>query len=348
MPQAISESEPSMRAYRFDSFDSLDELRQREEADPQPQRGEVLVRVHAVSLNYRDLAMLRGTYPRKCVPGLIPVSDAAGEIVAVGEGVRALKVGDRVIGAFHPRWFGGEMPSTIAADTYGAESDGWLCDLKAISQEAVVRLPDGLSYEEACTLPCAGLTAWTALMGPAPIRAGHTVLVQGSGGVSIFALQIARALGAAVIATTSSPAKAEQLKALGAAHTVNYVDEPEWGRPVRALTGGRGVDRVVEVGGPGTIGQSLRAVALGGEIASIGFLSTDNPGVDFFELKASGASFRNIAVGDRAALLDFTRAVAATGLKPVVDRVFGFDEAREAFAHLESGAHLGKVVISLA
>lgn len=336
-----------MRAYRFDSFESLDELRQREEADPRPQRGEVLVRVHAVSLNYRDIAMLRGTYPRKCVPGLIPTSDAAGEIVAVGEGVRALKVGDRVIGAFHPRWFGGEMPSTIAADTYGAESDGWLCDLKAVSQEAVVRLPDGLSYEEASTLPCAGVTAWTSLMGPAPIRAGHTVLVQGSGGVSIFALQIARALGAAVIATTSSPAKAQQLKALGAAHVVNYVEEPEWGRPVRALTGGRGVDRVVEVGGPGTIAQSLRAVALGGEIASIGFLSTDNPGVDFFQLKASGASFRNITVGDRAALLDFTRAVAGAALKPVIDRVFGFDEAREAFAHLESGAHLGKVVISL-
>ena len=266
-----------MRAYRFDSFDNLDELRLREEPDPQPQRGEVLVRVHAVSLNFRDIAMLRGRYPRKCVPGLIPASDAAGEIVAVGEGVRALKVGDRVIGAFHPRWFGGEMPSTIASDSYGAESDGWLCELKAISQEAVVRLPDALSYEEACTLPCAGLTAWTALTGPAPIRAGHTVLVQGSGGVSIFALQLARAVGATVIATTSSAAKAEQLKALGAAHIVNYVDEPEWGRRVRVLTDGRGVDRVVEVGGPGTIAQSLRAVALGGEIASIGFLSTENP-----------------------------------------------------------------------
>lgn len=334
-----------MRAYRFDSFDSLDELRVHEEAEPRPQRGEVLVRVHAVSLNFRDIAMLRGRYPRKCVPGLIPTSDAAGEIVAVGEGVRALKVGDRVIGAFHPRWFGGEMPSTIASDTYGAESDGWLCELKAISQEAVVLLPDALSYEEASALPCAGVTAWTALTGPVPIRAGHTVLVQGSGGVSIFALQVARAVGATVIATTSSEAKAEQLKAMGAAHVVNYVAEPEWGRRVHELTDGRGVDRVVEVGGPGTIVQSLRAVGLGGEIASIGFLSTENPGIDFFQLKASGASIRNVTVGDRAALLDFNRAVAATGLKPVIDRVFAFDEAREAFAHLESGAHFGKVVI---
>ncbi len=337
-----------MRAYRFDSFDDLSALRLREEADPRPQRGEVLVRVHAVSLNYRDLAMLLGRYPRKCVPGLIPLSDAAGEIVAVGEGVTAFQAGDRVIGAFHPRWFGGEMPSTIAADSYGAESDGWLCELKALSQEAVVRMPDGLSYEEACALPCAGLTAWTALAGPTPIRAGHTVLVQGSGGVSIFALQLARAVGATVIATTSSAAKADQLKAMGAAATVNYAEDPQWGKAVRALTGGRGVDRVVEVGGPGTIAQSLRAVALGGEIASIGFLSTDNPGIDFFQLKMSGASFRNITVGDRAALLDLCRAVTASGLKPVIDRVFAFEDAHDAFRRLESGAHLGKIVIRIA
>jgi alcohol dehydrogenase len=334
-----------MKAYRFDSFDSLDDLRLREEPDPQPERGEVLVRVHAVSLNFRDLAMLRGRYPRKCVPGLIPVSDAAGEIVALGEGVRSFEIGDRVIGAFHPRWFGGEMPSTIASDSYGAESDGWLCELKALSQEAVVRLPDALSYEEGCTLPCAGLTAWTALAGATPIRAGHTVLVQGSGGVSIFALQLARAVGATVIATTSSGAKADQLKALGAAEVVNYADDAQWGRTVRDLTGGRGVDRVVEVGGPGTIGQSLRAVALGGEVASIGFLSTDNPGIDFFALKTSGANFRNITVGDRAGLLELNRAVAAAGLEPVIDRVFAYEEARAAFSHLEGGTHLGKIVI---
>lgn len=334
-----------MRAYRFDTLNGLADLRLREEADPAPQRGEVLVRVHAVSLNFRDLAMVRGRYPRPCYPGLIPTSDGAGEVVAVGEGVRAFKVGDRVMGAFHPRWFGGEMPSTIQADSYGAESDGWLTELKALSQEAVVRIPDGLSFEEAATLPCAGVTAWTALTGPTPIRAGHSVLVQGSGGVSIFALQIARAVGATVVATTSSDAKTDRLRALGADHVINYVAEPEWGRQVRKLTGGRGVDRVVEVGGPGTIGQSLRAVALGAEIASIGFLSTDNPGIDFFQLKASGASFRNITVGDRNALMELARLVALSGLKPVIDRTFAFEDAGEAFAHLESGGHLGKVVI---
>ena len=336
-----------MKAYRLESFDGLEALRQVEEADPSPQRGEVLVRVRAVALNFRDLAILRGRYPRKAIPGLIPASDAAGEIVAVGQGVTSFAVGDRVIGAFHPRWFGGEMPSTIASDSYGAESDGWLCGLKALSQEAVVKLPDGLSWEEGATLPCAGLTAWTALTGPVPIRAGHSVLVQGSGGVSIFALQLARAVGATVIATTSSVAKAERLTALGAAAVVNYAEDPQWGRSVRALTGGRGVDRVVEVGGPGTIAQSLRAVALGGEIASIGFLSTENPGIDFFQLKTSGASFRNITVGDRSGLLELVRVVTATGLKPLIDRVFGFDEARAAFSHLESGAHMGKVVIRL-
>lgn len=334
-----------MKAYRIESFGDIDALRLHREPDPKAQRGEVLVRIRAVSLNYRDLAIVRGRYPRNAVPGLIPVSDAAGEIVAVGEQVTALKVGDRVVGAFHPRWFGGEMPSTIQSDSYGAEGDGWLCELKAVSQEAVVPLPQSLTYEEGCTLPCAGLTAWTALAGPRPIRAGHTVLVQGSGGVSVFALQLASVLGATVFATTSSESKAQQLRALGAAHTLNYRDDAEWGRSVRALTEGRGVDRVVEVGGPGTIAQSLRAVAVGGEIASIGFLSTENPGVDFFQLKLSGATFRNITVGDRSGLLELIRAVSAVGLKPVIDRTFAFEDARQAFSYLESGQHFGKVVI---
>ena len=334
-----------MKAYRFDTLDGLDALRLREEADPRPQRGEVLVRVRAVSLNFRDLAMPRGRYPRPCHPGLIPMSDAAGEVIEIGEGVESFRIGDRVIGAFHPRWFGGDMPSTIQKDSYGAESDGWLCELKAISQEAIVRIPDSLSFEEAATLPCAGLTAWSALTGPTPIRAGHSVLVLGSGGVSIFALQLARAVGATVIATTSSDAKGEQLRAMGAAEVVNYANDPQWGKRIRTLTNGRGVDRVVEVGGPGTIAQSLRAVALGGEIASIGFLSTENPGIDFFQLKSSGASFRNITVGDRSGLIELTRVVASAGLKPVIDRAFAFEDARAAFDHLESGTHMGKIVI---
>ncbi len=333
-----------MRAYRFDDFKSIEDLRIHDAPQERPQRGEVLIRVHAVSLNYRDIAMLNGRYPRAYKKGLIPTSDGAGEIVELGAGVEGLAVGDRVIGAFHPRWYGGAMPASVGRESYGDQTDGWLSEYKTVSQDAVVKVPAALSYEEAATLPCAGLTAWTALSGPTPIRAGHSVLVQGTGGVSIFALQLARALGASVIATTSSAAKAERLKAMGAAHVVNYADEAEWGKRVRALSG-RGVDRVVEVGGPGTIAQSLRAVALGGEIASIGFLSSENPGIDFFSLKLSGASFRNITVGDRVGLEELVRVVASAALKPVIDRTFAFDEARAAFSYLESGAHFGKVVI---
>jgi alcohol dehydrogenase len=211
----------------------------------------VLVRVHAVSLNFRDIAMLRGRYPRKCVPGLIPVSDAAGEIVATGEGVEAFKVGDRVIGAFHPRWFGGEMPSTIQSDSYGAENDGWLCEFKAISQEAVVRLPDALSYEEGSTLPmCRPYRLDGADRPQAHTRRAYGARAGQRRASPSSPFQLARAVGATVIATTSSAAKSDRLKALGAADVVNYVDDPQWGRSVRTLTGGRGVDRVVEVGGP--------------------------------------------------------------------------------------------------
>lgn len=334
-----------MKAYRFDDFRSLDDLTLHGEAEPKPQRGEVAVRVHAVSLNYRDIAMVKGRYPRAHRKGLIPTSDGAGEIMAVGEGVTAFKVGDRVIGTFHPRWFAGPLHATMGQEAYGDQNDGWLVERKVVSQEAVVKFGDTLSYEEASTLPCAGLTAWSALSGPMPIRAGHSVLVQGTGGVSIFALQLARAMGARVLATTSSDAKAERLRAMGASDVVNYAKISEWGKQVRALTGGRGVDRVVEVGGPGTINQSLRAVAVGGEIASIGFLSEENPGIDFFALKLSSASFRNITVGDRAGLQELVRVIDGTGLKPVVDRVFPFAQARAAFAYLETGAHFGKVVV---
>ena len=337
-----------MKAYRVDDFTSLDDLRLYDEPDGKPQRGELLLRVHAVSLNYRDIAMLTGRYPRSHKKGLIPTSDGAAEVIAVGEGVEAFKVGDRVIGTFHPRWYAGPMHATMGREAYGDQNDGWLTQTKVVSQDAVVAFPNALSYEEAATLPCAGLTAWTALSGATPIRAGHTVLVQGTGGVSIFAVQLARTVGARVIATTSSSAKARRLLEMGASDVVNYRDTPEWGKEVRKLAGGRGVDRVVEVGGPGTINQSLRAVAAGGEIASIGFLSEENPGIDFFALKLSSATFRNIAVGDRAGLQELVRVVEASGLKPVIDRAFPFAEAREAFAYLTSGAHFGKVVIRVA
>ncbi|MEX0921715.1 MAG: NAD(P)-dependent alcohol dehydrogenase [Rhodovibrionaceae bacterium] len=336
-----------MRAYRYDSFESLDALRLHEEAMPAPQRGELLLKVRAVSLNYRDLAVMQGNYVQAAEPGFVPASDGAAEVIEVGEGVTAFAPGDRVIGLFHPRWFGGAMPAGWVADCYGTGRDGWLCEYKVLSQEAVVRLPDSLSFEQGATLPCAGLTAWTALGGTAPVRAGDTVLTLGSGGVSIFALQLAKALGARVITTTSSAEKAVRLRELGADEVIDYREAPSWGARVRELTEGHGVDRVVEVGGPATVNQSLQAVARGGEVVLIGFLTSENPGIDYFDLKGTGATLRAISVGDRPGLEALVRAVALSGLQPVIDRVFPFGQTRAAFEYLQSGKHIGKVVVEI-
>lgn len=337
-----------MRAYRFERLDSLKDLTASDEAMPVPQRGEVLVRVHAVALNYRDLSLVLGNYVHPATAGLVPCSDAAGEVVAVGEDVTAHAVGDRVISVFHRRWFGGQPPFTSSrGESYGSAVDGWLVEYKAVSQEAVVKLPPGLTYEEGATLPCAGTTAFNALSGPRPVRAGHTVLTLGSGGVSVFALQIAKALGATVIATTSSASKGDRLRTLGADHVVNYAVNPDWGRQVRDITGGTGVDCVVEVGGPATINQSLRTVCWGGEVVLIGFLSKDNPGIDYFDLKRTGASVRAISVGDRTMLEELIRLCTGTKLKPVIDRVFPWGEARAAFEHLQAARHIGKIVVAV-
>lgn len=334
-----------MQVYRFDNSRGLDGLDLHDEPIPSPQRGELLLKVLAVSLNYRDIAIPLGRYVRESKSGLIPCSDAVAEVVEVGEGVDDYRPGDRVISLFLPRWFGGALPATANSESYGSGQDGWLAEYKVVSRESVVSIPATLSDDQAATLPCAGVTAWNALGGPAPIRAGQTVLTLGSGGVSVFALQLAKLLGARVIATTSSDYKAQALKALGADDIVNYRDHPQWSEQVRELTDGRGVDRVVEVGGPATIEQSLRAVAIGGEVTLIGFLSDDNPGIDYFLLKSAGAITRSITVGDRTDCQDLVRAVATTGLQPVIDRVFEFADAAAAFKHLQEAKHLGKLVI---
>ncbi|ABE37126.1 zinc-binding dehydrogenase family protein [Paraburkholderia xenovorans LB400] len=335
-----------MKVYRFDQAGSLDHLTLHDEPTPEPQRGEVLIRVRASSLNYRDIAMVHGTYLRAQRAGLIPLSDAAGEIVAVGEDVVDFKVGERVINTFHPRWYGGNPPPTLGSEGYGSHRDGWLSEYKVVSQEAIVAAPPGLSFEEAATLPCAALTAWTSLSGLRPLRPGQTVLTQGSGGVSVFAVQLAKLLGARVIATTSSAEKAARLKALGADEVINYVETPAWGERVRELTEGRGVDRVLEVGGPGTLEQSIKAVASRGEVALIGFLASGDSGVGFNDLFRSGGVFYRISVGDRSGLLELVRAVTSSGLKPVIDTVFPFERALDAWHHFDDRAFFGKVVIS--
>lgn len=335
-----------MKAYRFGSNGDLNTLRSRDETQPSPQRGEVLIRIRATSFNYRDLAMLHGTYPRETKASLIPMSDAAGEVVEVGEDVDLVKIGDRVINAFHPRWYGGAPPRSLATDGYGSGRDGWLCEYKVVSQEAVVRFPDYLDFAEAATLPCAALTAWTALTEGAPIRSGNSVLTQGTGGVSVFAVQFARLIGARVIATTSSAAKAERLLALGADHVINYVDVDEWSDAVIALTEGRGVDRTIEVGGAGTLQQSIKATAGTGEIVLVGFLAGTSSNIDFGGLFRSGVAVRRSSAGHRSALVEMLRAMDFVKLRPIVDRVFDFENVLQAWHYFEERQFFGKVVIA--
>src|SRR6266496_719414 len=228
------------------------------------------MRVRASSLNYRDLMVLKGSGRGPTKLSVTPLSDGAGEVAAVGDGVSRFAVGHRVIGCFHPRWFGGPIKADYLTERLGANLDGMLAEYAVANEEAVVRMPGHLSFEEAATLPCAAVTAWAALSGHRRVTAGDTVLTQGTGGVSIFALQFARLLGAEVIGTTSSTVKAERLKALGAAAVIDYVKTPDWHEKVAELTGGRGVDCVVEIGGPGTLANSIRSLAVGGHISLIG------------------------------------------------------------------------------
>jgi NADPH:quinone reductase-like Zn-dependent oxidoreductase len=336
-----------MEAYHIDHIGSVDGMVLRESEDPRPGPREVLMRVRATSLNYRDLMVLKGIGRGPAKVGVVPLSDGAGEVAAVGEKVTRVKLGDPIVGTFHPRWFGGPISGDYLTDRIGANLDGMLADYAVLSEEAVVAMPSHLSFEEAATLPCAAVTAWVALTRDRRVTAGDSVLTLGSGGVSIFALQFAQVLGARVVATTSSAEKAERLKALGASEVINYREIPDWDERVRALTGGRGVDRVVEIGGPGTIAMSLKALAVGGHISLIGSsLSPSGTGLDPLLLTGRGITLGSISVGSRADFEAMNRAITQHRLRPVIDRVFSFSEAKGAYRHFENRAHFGKVVIS--
>src|SRR6266852_4952260 len=259
-----------MEAYRIDRFGSVDGIVLRSSEDPRPGPKEILMRVRASSLNYRDLMVLKGGGRGPTKLGVIPLSDGAGEVGAIGEGVTRVKIGDRIAGCFHPRWFGGPIKPDYLTDRLGANLDGMLAEYAVLSEEALVHPPSHLSFEEAATLPCAAVTAWVALTGHRQVTAGNTVLTQGSGGVSVFALQFAQILGARVIATTSTAEKGERLKALGSFEAMTYTEAPDWDEKARDLSDGRGVDCVVEIGGPGTIAKSLKALAVGGHLSLIG------------------------------------------------------------------------------
>jgi len=334
-----------MKAYEVQQF-GIDDLALVESEEPRPGPTDVLVRFRAASLNYRDLMVVSGTYnPRMKLPA-VPLSDGAGEVAEIGAGVTKWKVGDRVMPIFAQRWLDGDTSEEKRRTSLGAGAqwDGVLREFGAFDQDGLVRIPDHLSYEEAATLPCAALTAWHALAVSGNLKAGQTVLTLGTGGVSIFALQLAKLFGARVIATTGNEEKVARLRDLGADEIINYKTRDDWDAAVLELTGKKGVDHVVEVGGSGTLAKSLNAVRLGGHVAMIGALT--GPG-DFNPVSVfmKAVRLQGIFVGSKAMFEDLLRAIDLNKLEPVIDRVFEFGAAREAMQYMKSGAHFGKVVI---
>jgi NADPH:quinone reductase-like Zn-dependent oxidoreductase len=323
----------------------IDALTRTERPNPKPGHRQVLVKVGACSLNFRDLGIVRGTYRVPVPDNVIPLSDGAGEVAEVGSDVRKVKVGDKVAGCFFQRWPGGEAPPDAHAFALGGGIDGMLAEYAVLEEDGVVKIPAHLSVEEGATLPCAAVTAWHAIMEHARLIGGQTVLLQGTGGVSVFGLQLAHAMGMQTIITSSSDDKLAKAKKLGANHTVNYKTTPDWEKSAMEFTQGRGVDAVVEVGGAGTLTKSFGAIRVGGKISMIGNLSGPanelNPGL----IMGKRANIQGISVGSTQMFEAMNRAIAANAIKPVIDKVFGFDEVKAAYQHMAAGAHFGKIVI---
>lgn len=334
-----------MRAYQLPKSGGIEALAMTELPRPQPDRRQVLVRVAACSLNYRDLAIVLGQYNAPMKPNVILLSDGAGEVVAVGADVTRAKVGDRVAGCFYQSWMGGPIRGERLAQALGGSYDGMLTECAVLEEEGVVQLPDHLSYEEGATLACAGVTAWQAVVDHGQVKPGDTVLVQGTGGVSMFALQFAKLAGARVIATSSSDDKLKRVRELGAAHTINYKTTPEWDKAAVAYAGG-GIDQVVEVGGADTFARSLGAIRTGGKISMIGVLTREGQ-VNPLMILGKRADIRGISVGSTEMFEAMNRAIAANKLKPVIDKTFPFDQAADAVRYLQSAKHFGKIVIKV-
>lgn len=336
-----------MKSWVIPAPKGIDSLTLSERPDPTPGPRQVLVRVRATSLNYRDLMTVEGSSARAAPkPDLVPLSDGAGEVVAVGPGVTRVRTGDRVAGCFMQKWVGGAIDQSAQASAMGGAIDGMLTELAVLEEDGVVRLPDHLGFEEGATLPCAGVTAWHALVEIGGIKAGDTVLVLGSGGVSIFALQFARMFGARVIATSGSKAKAERLKQMGAEAVIDYRAMPDWDQEVMKLTDGRGVDITVEVGGAGTLPRSFMATRIAGRIAVIGLLTGAGAEVDPMPILRRNLRVQGLYVGNRQMFEAMNRAIEANGLQPAIDKVFPFADAKEAYRHMKSQNHFGKIVIS--
>ena len=337
-----------MKGWQLKSRTGIDGLAMAEvPPPPAPGPGQIKVRMRAGSLNYRDLSLASGRYARSTPPdNMVLLSDGAGEVLAVGASVTAFAPGDRVAGTFFQSWVDGPPDAALGARALGGGVHGILAEEVLLNADGAVKLPPQYSYEEAATLPCAALTAWNALFETGRLMPGQTILVQGSGGVSVFALQFAVLAGARIIATSSSDDKLARLRELGAHDTINYKAEPDWGARAMALTGGRGVDNVIEVGGVGTLPQSLAALRPGGQVSIIGLLSGVMP-TDMSETGGKNAQLKRIFVGSTVMFENMNRAIALHGLKPVIDRVFPFVDTVAAYRHLESGRHFGKVVIAI-
>jgi NADPH:quinone reductase-like Zn-dependent oxidoreductase len=336
-----------MKAYELQAVGDLSGLKCVERPEPEVTAGKILVRVRACSLNFRDLIVMKGAYGKVSLP-LVPLSDGAGEVVAVGAGVTSWKPGERVAGTFFQRWASG--PITVDAMKTaqgGGSTPGMLAELVSLYEEGAVRIPDGMSFEEAATLPCAALTAWNGLVEQAGVKPGETVVLQGTGGVSLFGLQIAKLLGAKTILTSSSDEKLARAVTLGADATINYRREPDWDRKVLELTNGIGADHVLEVGGAGTFPKSLKAARVGGHIALIGVLSGVASELPVTDILMKSLRITGIYVGSRSMFESMNRAMAHHKLRPIIDRVFPFAEAKAAYEHLASGSHFGKVVIAV-
>ncbi|HET7059264.1 MAG TPA: NAD(P)-dependent alcohol dehydrogenase [Nitrospiraceae bacterium] len=336
-----------MKVYQIHSYSGPDGLTLVERPEPIPAAGQILIRVRAASLNYRDLMVVRGEYGGSQRTNLIPLSDGAGEVIGVGEGVTRVKIGDRVAGNVFQTWLAGDITSENMKEDLGVGIDGMLAQYVMLSADGVVHLPPHLTYEEGATLPCAALTAWNALVVQGGVKAGDTVLILGTGGVAIFALQFAKLHGARVIVTSGSDVKLSRARALGADETINYTDTPHWERTVWELTGKRGVDHVIEVGGAGTLEKSLRSVRYGGRVSLIGVLSGLGGTVNPLPVLFKSVTMQGIYIGSREMFETMNRAITQAALKPLIDRVFPFAEAPEAYRYLHTAAHMGKVVIGM-
>jgi NADPH:quinone reductase-like Zn-dependent oxidoreductase len=339
----------TMKAYQLSKAGAgIEGLISAERATPKPAHRQILVKVRACSLNFRDLSIVRGAYRLPAKENLIPLSDGAGDVVAIGPNVQRFKVGDRVAGTFFQRWTAGEQPEDAQSYSLGGGIDGMLAEYAVLEEDGAVVLPPHLSPEEGATLPCAALTAWSAMVEHARLKAGDTVLLQGTGGVSIFGLLFAKAMGIRAIIISSSDQKLARANSLGAAFGINYKTTPDWDKAALEFTDGRGVDHVVEVGGAATLTKSLASIRMGGKVSLIGGLSGGatelNPSLIF----ARRANVQGISIGSMQVFESMNRAIETNLLKPPVDKVFLYAQSREAYQYLGSGEHFGKIVIKIA